>query len=354
MHSCYDPYLFILYLSTILDIPMKIQLTQMKTKQATKRKLRTPIAIRLRVIQLRAQGLSYVKIEDQLDSDVLAGRIPYAPSTGTIFAIAKEWEGLPPTVRERDKPFTWHQIEQARIPWEGSEWALNCQVQLLRTVRDRVRDETKGNSETESELVLATPPMSNRLACWAWRVHQAAPDLSEMPALVLALRYASQELAADLGISMAIDVDDSDGWLALRPDLAPAGNGTWNEYSWMVTRGLVPRVPVKGEDFQVGSESLAGMLEKSATGLSIAGIDSYTYFALLQIAYLGYTAKEHAKEIGEIYGYLVRSPDVSSAGKRALLALMRELPASELWPDDLELLEETTVDEMHLTKGVTK
>lgn len=186
-----------------------------------------------RIVQKRASDPQHPhsidRIRVELEREFSAGRLNRAPSRGTVANVVRWWEDQPPSIRERDLPFQWHELEKARLPWEASSWILECKflyeaskVSLCWGIEAGEYQTLGIGPECAQQVLGEVPPFTNRLATWCWRGHQAVPQMPMGSVqFLIAPKYAFEEQVHDFfpELSEAEALWPWDDWLTFRPDL---------------------------------------------------------------------------------------------------------------------------------------
>jgi len=192
------------------------------------------------------------------------------PSRASVQNVIRDWDNLPGEIRQRDVPFKWRQLEMARIPWEASEWVLECKFQHEQLGLS-ILHEDPANELSSKERAVTFGAFTNRWATWCWRLHQAAPDLNPSDILAMASSYVYRERAQDLGgTSKVMDVAGIDDWLAYRPGLedgrtfpiskeASDVRRRRSAYEEALRRGMASPIPDMRDDFASEQELREGL-----------------------------------------------------------------------------------------------
>ena len=160
----------------------------------------------LEIYRHRVQKLSIDKICEKLDHQI---------SKGSVAKYVQHFDRLDKDLRERELPYEWTEPERARIPWEATSWVVDCLHTYELGILNNIADVTARSPDAdETEILEWNEPFSNRWATWCWRVHLAAPNISEGQALDIAIEYAIVERANDvLPVSSRVDIRGWDDWL---------------------------------------------------------------------------------------------------------------------------------------------
>ena len=207
-----------------------------------KRKPRLTVAIRTRIVQLRASNPDHPPSLDNILSTLADEGWSSLPSRGSVQKVVHWWDGLDFNIRSRDLPFEWQRLDRAHIPWEASKWVLSCKFLIDRFGK------VKGTPESVKSLLEGWEPFSNRWATWCWRVHLAAPELPELAVVGIAAEYAFAEAATDFGFTSESGMQGIDAFLSWRP---------WEsvnqarEYEKAVNDGHIPSIPLFNYDVNV-------------------------------------------------------------------------------------------------------
>ena len=101
------------------------------------------------------------------------------------------------TSKSPNAAFEWHRLQEYGLPWESSD--------ILLSVWKRVCHMREDSS---------TPLPTVRQARWWWRVHLAAPDVTDpMDLFLLAQRFVIREILSDL-LGQSAEMRDLDAHLA--------------------------------------------------------------------------------------------------------------------------------------------
>lgn len=242
-------------------------------------KPRISAEIRLRIVQLRAidpKRWTIEEIQTQLGREFGESR---EPSVGFISKVVKEWEAKDARVRIRDRPFQWHQLELAEVPWEAGAVVLRCQRAFLeadlRIARDFLKaaeSQRGGKAAGPSELAARTQffngeLFTNRWAKWCWRVSLTGAHLSTAEILAVADGYARAEQRMDLlPESPPMDVAGLDGWLVFARERsqgkAQPGAREQDFYELAQDLGLVAPPPSLDEATRQWNEHVQGVPER--------------------------------------------------------------------------------------------
>jgi hypothetical protein len=128
-----------------------------------------------------AKGVNCAEIlRGLLNDEKYAGREAEIPDLRTIQRMAQPYRKKNPKPDPMDEPFQWDKLAEYGIPWEASEYLLSLwhgiwKGELVESVE-------------EAERITA------RTVLWAWRVHLAAPDISQAHTLMWATRFAGNEI----------------------------------------------------------------------------------------------------------------------------------------------------------------
>ena len=110
---------------------------------------------------------------------------------------------FPEKIKELEKPFEWHRLEEYDLPWEASAYLL----ELWRFALGR-------DPYSIEDTAIALP--SAREVRWWWRVHLADPDLDMFSVLSLAKAIEVRETIHDL-LDMPMELADLEALLAYKP-----------------------------------------------------------------------------------------------------------------------------------------
>jgi len=153
---------------------------------------RKPISldIRTKIVTFRGQGL-------KLDAIWKAVRDPETelPDRRTVARYVKKYDELPDSVRQLDRPFEWHRLEEYGLPWEAGEWLLDLWF---------VAQESWLGTVPPEDPFLSV--LTVRRVLWWWRLHLAAPeverlgsaiarDVGKIDLILLAEQFVTRELA---------------------------------------------------------------------------------------------------------------------------------------------------------------
>ena len=194
--------------------------------------------IRLRIVQIRSSNPTQPPSLDRILDQLQAGGVNPLPSRGTVQNVVHWWENLPPEIKTRDRPFQWSRLESARIPWEASEWVMECK-RLYEA--GQILDLWQREGENALQMVqLWYSPLTNRWATWCWRVHLAAPDMEHIEVTSLAHIFVVAEQAHDLfDLGPLPAIERVEAWLSYRPD---RGDGAQALYGMAADFGITPRI----------------------------------------------------------------------------------------------------------------
>jgi hypothetical protein len=133
-----------------------------------------------RIVVYRAEGLPldevYRRIEDEFED--------HAPDRSTVARYLKKWDELDAALKQWAVPWRWPDMPPG-VPIEASRFLLDCQL-----VHTRTLSRIKGFPQWP--LTAFSP----QKAAWAWRVHQADPELDPEDVLWLASDFVWHELAS--------------------------------------------------------------------------------------------------------------------------------------------------------------
>ena len=261
---------------------------------------RIPVAIRTRIVQLRASNPARPMSLDAILKQLAKEEWRDLPSRGSVQKIVSDWEHLPEEIRQRDLPFRWHQLDRARLPWEASGWVARCHVLYERYHLDGIERLTKMYPEADAQEILDfDDTFTNRWACWCWRVHLAVERLPEMRVLIIAYEYTLAEQIQDL-VPDHPQIDMS-GWddmlLWLSYDLRPEDLVF---YADALKHGLVKPIPDLADILR---------LKEQLPDVTTSG---HPYFAAIILGALRYTDRwnqglaDHKRDSTEIYEVLMR------------------------------------------------
>ena len=155
----------------------------------TRRKLDSTLV--LQIFQLRVQKKTIDQILEVMGDDVV--------SRGTVAKYVRVYDDMPGHLKLSDLPFEWCRLERAGLPWEASEWVMECQFVLERYHFEGWSEMSRKGTDTEaSRLMSGFEPLTNRWADWCWRVHQADPNLKAGEVLTVAHCYSHAQQIHDL------------------------------------------------------------------------------------------------------------------------------------------------------------
>jgi hypothetical protein len=160
----------------------------------------------LNIFRYRRRELSIDKIFKALDGSI---------SRNSVAKYVQHFDRLDPHIRERELEYEWTEPERARIPWEATTWVVDCLHDYEKGILKTMADVTGISPEAdETEMLGYNEVFSNRWATWCWRVHLAAPNLSQEQVLGIAIEYAIVERANDfLPIKPRVEMGGWDDWL---------------------------------------------------------------------------------------------------------------------------------------------
>ena len=141
-----------------------------------------------------------------------------------------------------DSPFHWHLMEQCGLPWEASSFLMTMLGEVTQSVTEA--------SETHDTSLPGWRP-TFRDAIWWWRVHQAAPEITDLLDIQWwANSLAFREMVHEL-LGWPLVMADLEACLTLKPWLDDEHHDAYHK---AVDLGVVP--PLRGWD---GRTSLEGV-----------------------------------------------------------------------------------------------
>ena len=150
-----------------------------------------------------------------------------AKTERTVRGWIVEYKELMERTSNVDEPFEWHRMGEYGFSWQDGEWFLAMW---------KARLETAATVWKMSQTQL--PPPTVRNAQWWWRVHQAAPELTDIDVHSVASAYERRELRKDLG-GEKFYAADLNAFLAFKPWLDDLAAET---YEGAVASGFIPKV----------------------------------------------------------------------------------------------------------------
>ncbi len=194
--------------------------------------------IRTLVVQKRASNPQNPPSIDKIIDWLQENKIDPLPGRGSVQNIIREWESKGVEIRERDMPFTFSQLEKARIPFEAAKFVQECKyVQETAVVHVNI-PETLSNQQVIQ--VLRDNVFTNRLGYWCWRVHCADTGMKAGDVLTFAHIYAVIERIHDFVPGVSVPMHPLDDVLAYRPY---SSKGALKTYLGAAEVGLVQPIP---------------------------------------------------------------------------------------------------------------
>jgi hypothetical protein len=190
--------------------------------------------------QLRAYQLWRVGLGPSAIEEKLAEEFEKTVSDRTIALWVKGFKALNPETVNLDAPFEWCRMHKYGLPWEASSFFMGM-LAIGISKKTWLAELGRGN------VVSFTPTV--REAIWWWRVHQAAPEISERVGTLwdiqaLAARFVYREMALEL-LAVPMDTEDLEACLVLKPWLDVKHH---NNYHKAVKLGVVPPLKVTSPD----------------------------------------------------------------------------------------------------------
>ena len=182
---------------------------------------------RMRAYNLYQQEFLPSLIHKQLQKEFT--ELEVVVSLRTVMRWVREFKTVAEEVRELDKPFEWHKLEEYGLPWEASAFLLEMSILV---------QENKIYRGYGFEPLAPTV----RQARWWWRVHLAAPDLDPVDVWYLAQRFVSRELACD-ALGEPEGFADLEAQLSYKPwDGWPKDSENLEIYRHAVEIGRIPQL----------------------------------------------------------------------------------------------------------------
>ena len=90
---------------------------------------KTQDSVILEIKSARADGLTLDKIQDRMQETRDKGVVDTPmPGRGTVAKYTKEYDALPDSLKDLDKPFEYHLMETYGLPWEAGSYLLDMWV----------------------------------------------------------------------------------------------------------------------------------------------------------------------------------------------------------------------------------
>lgn len=162
-------------------------------------------------------------------------------STRTVASWVGRFKILPGPTLELDAPFEWSRMEEYGLPWDASDYLLKMWAAVKKPKVAIVGEQTLVVQPNNLNL---SPQPTVRQVRWWWRVHKAAPELSETEVIRMAYGFETRELGHEvLGIRM--QMDDLEAYLAFKPWTSKESNLS---YSQAIKEGRIPELHTQGAD----------------------------------------------------------------------------------------------------------
>ena len=180
------------------------------------------------------EGISALGIQVDLEAEHPEGTASYRLIASWVkeFNNRDEWQTL------LESPFQWHKLEEFGLPWEASSFLLEMWVFVLK--RQSLVERAVGTqARIGTGPPIGVPPMpapTVREARWWWRVHLAAPDLSNAKVWNLGNTFSLCEMAHHV-LGRPSELGDLEAYLAYRPWTSDQAQ---KEYQRAIEAGHIP------------------------------------------------------------------------------------------------------------------
>ena len=220
---------------------------------------KTQDSVILEIKSARADGLTLDKIQDRMQETRDKGVVDTPmPGRGTVAKYTKEYDALPDSLKDLDKPFEYHLMETYGLPWEAGSYLLDMWV----WVRE---------SGPFPAMRFAVPPPSVRQAQWWWRVHLACPEIGRGLVWGIAQSFVARELIHER-LGEPLLVADIEAYLAYKPWLSEQRE----VYAQALQAGRVPHLhPIKRD--WIVSLALVGETTDESIRLMVSAIRAMNY-----------------------------------------------------------------------------
>lgn len=161
----------------------------------------------IEIKERRKEGLTLDQIQDRMQDDRDTGRVLSSmPGRNTIAKYAKQYDALPPEIKDLDNDFEWHSLKAYDLPWEAGSYLLEM-WNLLREgsmgehyLSPRKAGGLPANVQSLEELTREDKRskllLTARQARWCWWIHLAVPDVEDkVDVWYLAQRFVNREIA---------------------------------------------------------------------------------------------------------------------------------------------------------------
>ena len=204
-----------------------------------------PDSVILEIKSYRSAELTLDQIQDSMQKTRDSGIVGTPmPGRGSIAKYSREYDGLDLALKNLDKPFEYHRMEDYGLAWEAGSYLMKMWA---------FWKSGRGFDLMMNGVNLPMPAPTVREARWWWRVHLADPELGYFDVWCFAERFVTREVArAFLGNTLdPLDVADLEAHLAFRPWTDEESRRNYQE---AIETGRIP--PLRG----VADESIAGEL----------------------------------------------------------------------------------------------